>query len=667
VAPNAHTMVAVMRTQCLLWLALLVGISASIVPEQPAAASLQVISNTELELNFLPPSSDGGSEVTSYLVEWDTDPGVTEIQTITSATYIGANEIISFTSSANDVDEVQLVSTHATTLLEIQQITTSAIPFQTLGGEFALAFDTTTFGGSMEISGVISHGADAKGSRDAVKEILESMANIGEGGIFDVSRVGPDSVNGFSWLVTFASHMRNVPPLYLYSSSLTGTGADVAFSTEQEGNILDGYFTLEYDGHETKSINHDASANDMKEALELLPSIGSVDITRTDTYVTDQGGYQWSVTFTDRANSKDLNMMSAKWNNLVGEGSNVDIIQTQQGSELSGSFNVRVGTTWGTISHNASAADVKHVIENLPEVLGSLEVKRSMEDDQGGYVWTARFLSPQDEGDVDDFEVDYADLNAAGGTSNVVFEEVRKGSIKEVQVVSIVTDGVNDIGEDTFFQLTMTDGGGRSATTGNIPANVAGVCDPVSREVQRISCTSSNIVSPFSKFRLLFDGEATEYVFANPLENGDCRIAAEDIRVALEELDTVSGTIVVDADPADELSANPAHECSWTITFQGMSGNLPEMTIATTDSDLFDFTATSSHPGNLVDTFTIETVEDGAWNIVKTELEKLVTVGQVTVTSVGPTAEQGCQWAVKFDTHTNFFSCASGCHCSREL
>lgn len=57
--------------------------SASVVPEQPSAASLHVISNTELQLDFLPPVSDGGSEVTSYLVEWDTDPGTTEVQTIT--------------------------------------------------------------------------------------------------------------------------------------------------------------------------------------------------------------------------------------------------------------------------------------------------------------------------------------------------------------------------------------------------------------------------------------------------------------------------------------------------------------------------------------------------------------------------------------------------------
>jgi hypothetical protein len=172
-----------------------------------------------------------------------------------------------------------------------------------------------------------------------------------------------------------------------------------------------------------------------------------------------------------------------------------------------------------------------------------------------------------------------------------------------------------------------------------------------SREIQRITGLSSNIMSSASKFRLLFDGESTDYIFADPLKNGDCRNAAVEIKEALEALDSVSGSLVVTADPAD--AANPAHECTWTLTFQGMSGNLPAMTIATPDSAAFDVSATHAHVGNLVDTFTVSTVTDGAWNILKTELEKLVTVGQVTVASVGPSnAGSGCQWAITYDTNT---------------
>jgi hypothetical protein len=320
------------------------------------------------------------------------------------------------------------------------------------------------------------------GSRDAVKEILESMANIGVGGIYDVSRSGPDNVNGFTWQVTFADHMRNVPPLYLYSSSLTGTGADIAVQVLTEGNILGGYFTLEYDGYRTTAISHDASADEMKDALEELQSLGSVVVTRTDTYVTDQGGYAWSVSFTDRMNSKNLKLMTSTWEDLSGVGSSVVIEEVQAGSELSGSFKVRLGATgtWGSpIAHDASAEDVKHVLEALPEVKGSLDVNRSAEDDQGGYVWTVRFMSPQDEGDIADFGIDYSALGAAGaGVGSLVhFNEERKGSKKEIQVLSVLKNGLLSVSAATFFKLTVTDSGGRTATTGSIPANSGGVCD----------------------------------------------------------------------------------------------------------------------------------------------------------------------------------------------
>ena len=38
----------------------------------------------DVRLSFEAPLTDGGSAVQSYNVEWDTDPGVQEIQTITT-------------------------------------------------------------------------------------------------------------------------------------------------------------------------------------------------------------------------------------------------------------------------------------------------------------------------------------------------------------------------------------------------------------------------------------------------------------------------------------------------------------------------------------------------------------------------------------------------------
>ena len=82
-----------------------------------------------------------------------------------------------------------------------------------------------------------------------------------------------------------------------------------------------------------------------------------------------------SVTFADRMNSKDLDMMTSTWTSLNGEGSLVNIVEDQKGSELSGSFDVRVGGSgsWGTIAHDATAADVKDVKNVLEALSGVLE------------------------------------------------------------------------------------------------------------------------------------------------------------------------------------------------------------------------------------------------------------------------------------------------------
>lgn len=103
-------------------------------------------------MSFEAPLTDGGSAVQSYSLEWDTDPGVQEVQTITTSTYTDANEVQTITTTALDQDEVQLVTTNATALYEVQTIETDCAPGGTLGGTFTVALDTTSSGGSREVT-----------------------------------------------------------------------------------------------------------------------------------------------------------------------------------------------------------------------------------------------------------------------------------------------------------------------------------------------------------------------------------------------------------------------------------------------------------------------------------------------------------------------------------
>jgi hypothetical protein len=52
--------------------------------------------------------SGSSLQVTSYRVDWDDDNGVLEVQTLRTTTSTGPNEIQTFTTSATDVDEMQV-------------------------------------------------------------------------------------------------------------------------------------------------------------------------------------------------------------------------------------------------------------------------------------------------------------------------------------------------------------------------------------------------------------------------------------------------------------------------------------------------------------------------------------------------------------------------------
>eukprot|EP00937_MAST-01D_sp_MAST-1D-sp2_P000006 g6.t1 len=86
--------------------------------------------------------------------------------------------------------------------------------------------------------------------------------------------------------------------------------ADVQTVTTRADNfltIIDGNFTLAFGGHATKALKFSASDEDMKEALEALPDIGTVLVSRSNRRAatsasllqTQHGdlGFTWSVTF----------------------------------------------------------------------------------------------------------------------------------------------------------------------------------------------------------------------------------------------------------------------------------------------------------------------------------------------------------------------------------
>ena len=88
------------------------ALSEAEVPLAPASVDLLPLSPESIRVDFTPPSSDRGSEITSYLIEWDTDPGVREVQEVRTRSYVGANEVQEISTSIPAVNEVQTISTY---------------------------------------------------------------------------------------------------------------------------------------------------------------------------------------------------------------------------------------------------------------------------------------------------------------------------------------------------------------------------------------------------------------------------------------------------------------------------------------------------------------------------------------------------------------------------
>nr|AIG55740.1 secreted protein [Thraustotheca clavata] len=619
------------------------------VPDPPAKVDLFVQTDHSVLVNFQPPLNDGGSGISAYEVDWDPNPGVQEVQTITTSVFTGPNEVQTITTSAQDVNTVQVVTTSATVVQEVQVITTSAAPGQTLGGGFTLQLDTTSSGGSVQLSGVIGYTAGASGDRSCVQEILQSMANIGINGITGVTRVGPDAQGGYSWQVTFAAAMGNLPQLSVASSALIGAGADVKVSTPTQGNVIsDGYFTLSFGGSTTVNIARDATSGAVQSALQALPTVGQVSVTRSGP--DNQLGYSWTITFLSDMNAGDIPTMttSSKFSAL---GATSTVVTTVHGNQLGGTFILLYNGNTATISASATAVQMQTALSALN--IGSLQVTRSGPDYQQGYTWTVSFLTLA--GNVPSFTYQAAGLTETrsdGVVSKVItIGTPRQGTIQAIQSIATTTTGTN-VATTTFYQLQFIYNG-VTATTGPIPANPLGdgTCLPTLTEIQQITTSTIDLtasgggysVSPLTSFQLAFTSNAgvtslTAPIFANP-NNGDCTVGAQSIAAAIQGLNGIIGTITV-----SQTSQLAIQACQWQVTFGNTPGNLPQMQVVSGAQ------GPSSSITVGADTIAITTIRDGTLQIIQTELQKLTNIGSVSVTATAG-AKQTCTWQITFNTN----------------
>ncbi|KAL9189871.1 hypothetical protein ACHAXT_009546 [Thalassiosira profunda] len=625
------------------------------VPGPPEWATLDVLGANTLQTTFAPPSLDGGSPITSYLVEWDKEAGTPEVQRIVTSQDLNSNEIQTVTTSASDVNEIQVVQTTATAQAEVQAVTVSPPAGDATidaAYSFAVSLDTIRAGGSLQYSGQISANAAADGARSSVAQILENMANVHERPTVERSDMNPDG--GHTYLVTFPTSMGNVPELEVFVSDLP-----ISITTLQEGNALEGSFRLEFMGELTADIPHDASSAEMQDRLESLDNVGAVSVARS--MADEQGGFEWEIEFLSDSNGGNLPTMivhgdGLRTSNAVG-GANIDVSTGRDGSYISGTFTLAFrGEATNPLSYDADASTVKEELEALSTV-ARVHVERTPLDIVGGCTWTVSFLEDgarSHRGDMPMLVVDPSLVGTPRESPSIIVAEKRKGTQKEVQTITIDGGGA-DVDPASSFRLRF-----EGEETGDILALPLGGSTCLGSTKAKQVITTSTVdtsgvggddsVSHLTSFALGYEGHTTSQITAN---GASCEDTADLIAQELMKLPPLYEVAVTGSN-----TATGDEGCSWVVTFLSVMGNPELMTVTASNGDVH---AGPGHSVTVGDEYSIirDTVAitqpagfEGDANLIQSELSKLSTIGTVTVTPVSaePDSFGQCAWEITFES-----------------
>ena len=352
-------------------------------------------------------------------VEWTFDtnkPSSIEVQSISAPS-----------SSTSLVSEI----VQSLTRSEIQRVEIKALDSNSRvqpGGGFVLRLGN-------EQTDVIPHNASA----EKLAEVLRRNLSWNIGDDVDVSRDELENSDGGSiWFITFSSRVGDVPSLSGETIDITASPHEMTHILVSEirqgtGERISGSFVLCHESQCTSEIGTNATSADMKAQLEVLPSMGHVNVSRED--VKGQNGeYKWYVTFVDSMGDVSEMMWShnAEFYDgssmLSGTNARVLVTETHRGSYLGGQFNlVYAGHRSQSVPFDASAQEFRDVLINdMPTLENRDEIMVTRSDTRemwGGFVWQITF--PGSLGNVESIQVDTSNLVGTNVFASV--EEMQSG------------------------------------------------------------------------------------------------------------------------------------------------------------------------------------------------------------------------------------------------
>jgi hypothetical protein len=246
--------------------------------------------------------------------------------------------------------------------------------------------------------------------------------------------------NTFIWEITFPSTAGSVNLLNANTADLRGTSAGAFFTRLQPGKLpnvvrvstqgsstLSGWFSLSVNGYSSEFIPVDASAGVLTQALEALPSVGMVIVSRVSTgakdfsawdaassvrltaelplFEFDFNTFDWLVTFTSLSGPTpeissccdELTTLNSSLVTLTSEwtrDSAITITPIAVGSTetVHGSVSLSIGGySTPMFSLDTTAADLLYILQEAG--IMQVNVSRTSVDYNGHYSWDIAFLN----------------------------------------------------------------------------------------------------------------------------------------------------------------------------------------------------------------------------------------------------------------------------------
>lgn len=218
--------------------------------------------------------------------------------------------------------------------------------------------------------------------------------------------------------------------------------------------------------------------------------------------------------------------------------------------------------------------EMKKHLQNLSSI-GLVDVERSESTVVGGYIWTISFVEDlvgTHRGDVPEFEIVSSLIGGSGALPSIVVEEVRKGTAKEVQRISVSAGGAG-VDPQSTFKLEF-----QGQSTGDILALPLGATTCLGSTAAKQLITTStqdtstdggdDTVSRQTTFTMTYNGFVTSPINVN---SGTCGDAASVIAHELMQLPPLQ-SVTVDGQSTDAGDEG----CEWEVTLLSVTGN-PEL------------------------------------------------------------------------------------------